>query len=80
MTRYLGIALCLSIVVLIGATLVGRAMDTEAQQHVLITRGDTTIDCVRHVSKSGETVHYEDGSTFVAKGGEVFYDGCDIVP
>ncbi len=80
MSRLLGIALCLSLVVLIGASLIGRAMDTEVQDRVLITRGGVTLDCQRSVAKPGEIVRYEDGSSFVAKGGEVSYGDCNVVP
>lgn len=80
MSRLLGIALCLSLVVLIGATLIGRAIDTEVQDRVLITRGGVTLDCERSVAKPNEIVRYEDGSSFVAKGGEVSYGDCHIVP
>lgn len=80
MTRFLGWAILASLVILIGAALLGRAMDQEAKVHTLITRGSTTIDCVRTVATKDQIVHYEDGSTFHAKGGEVFYDNCQIVP
>lgn len=64
MVRYLGIALCVSLVILIAATLVGRAMDTEAQQHVIFTRHGVTLDCERITDVAGNT----------------FYDSCVRVP
>lgn len=78
--RITGIALCVSLVVLIGVSLVGRAVDAEVQQRVLITRGGWTLDCERHVAREGEVVRFEDSSSVVAKAGEVFYRDCNRVP
>lgn len=64
MSRLLGIALCLSLVVLIGATLIGRAIDTETQQHAIFTRNGITLDCERITDVAGN----------------VFYDSCVRVP
>ena len=80
MSRLLGIALCLSLVILVGATLMGRAIDTEIQDRVLITRAGVTLDCQRSVAEPGEIVRYEDGSSFVAEGGEVSYGDCHVAP
>lgn len=45
--RIIGIALIVSLVVVIGATLMGRAIDAEVRQHVLVTRNGETLDCER---------------------------------
>ena len=65
MSRILGIALCLSLLVLIGATLIGRAWDSEVQDHIVFTRNDgVTLDCERITDVAGN----------------VFYDSCVRVP
>lgn len=80
MTRVAVIGLCLALVVVIAAMLVGRAIGQEIQQRVLYTVGGVTYDCVRSVAKPGELVQLEDDSSFVAKGGEVSYGDCHRVP
>lgn len=47
--RFLLMALAVSVLVLVSATLVGRAMDTEMQDRVILTRDGVTLDCVRHI-------------------------------
>jgi hypothetical protein len=64
MSRLLGMALLISLVVLIFVALVGRAIDTEVQDHILITRGGATLDCERITDVVGN----------------VFYDSCVRVP
>jgi len=64
MARILGIALCLSLVMLIGSTLIARAFDNEVQQRVIFTKNGQTLDCNRSVGV----------------GGKVFYDHCNYVP
>ena len=79
--RLLMLTLVLSVSVLVGATLVGRAIDTEVQDRVIITRpGGLTLDCERQVKHAGDVVRFEDDSTVVAHEGEVFYSNCDRVP
>jgi hypothetical protein len=64
LTRWFGYALLLSLVILIGATLVSRAIGQEVQQHVIFTRNGVTIDCERITDVAGRT----------------FYDSCVRVP
>lgn len=64
MSRLLGIVLCLSLVILIGATLIGRAIDTEVQQRVIFTKNGQTLDCNRTEGVDGR----------------VFYTHCVSVP
>ncbi len=79
--RLLMLALVLSAAVVLGATAIGRAIDTEVQDRVIITRpGGLTLDCERQVKHAGEVVRFEDDSTVVAREGEVFYSNCDRVP
>jgi hypothetical protein len=81
MSRIIGIALCVSLVVFIGATLVCRAVDAEVQQRVIFTRDGVTFDCERIFVPAGEVIPYEDGSSVVARaGGEVTYGDCHSVP
>lgn len=61
MARLLGLALCVSLLVLIAFTLVGRAIDTEVQDHIVFTRDGVTLDCVRHYGGHGQ-VSYGDCS------------------
>lgn len=64
MARLLGLALCVSLLVLVLVTALGRAIDTEAQVHVLLTRDGQTLDCERITDVAGN----------------VFYDSCVRVP
>jgi len=64
MTRLLGLVLCASLIILIGVTLVGRAIDTEVQDHIVFTRNGVTLDCERITDVTGR----------------VFYDSCVRVP
>jgi hypothetical protein len=54
---YLGIALCIATFVLAAVTVLGRAVDTEAQQRVVFTRNGVTLDCERIVT--GIRVSYD---------------------
>ncbi len=63
MARLLGLALCVSLLVLVGATAIGRALDNEAQDRVIFTRNGVTLDCVRHVRS--DRVTYEDGNSYI---------------
>lgn len=78
--RLLMLALVLSVSVVVGATLIGRAIDTEVQDRVIITRYGLTLDCERQVKHAGDVVRFEDDSTVVAHEGEIFYSNCDRVP
>lgn len=78
--RFIGIALCISLVVVIGATLVGRAVDAAVRERVIIARAGMTLDCERYVASQGEIVSFEDGSSVKAFDGEVFYRNCVRVP
>ena len=62
--RYLLIAILLCGVVLLGATALGRAIDQELQQRILITQNGVTLDCERITDIAGN----------------VFYDSCVRVP
>jgi hypothetical protein len=62
--RYLLIAVLVCSLVVIGATLVGHAIDAQVQDHVLITRNGVTIDCERITDVAGRA----------------FYDSCTRVP
>lgn len=64
MTRMLGMAIVFALVVLIGATLVGRAIDVEVSDRVILTRDGHTLDCERVVRGHGH----------------VFYENCVRVP
>ena len=64
MARLLGLALCVSLLFVVGATLIGRAIDTEVQAHVVFTRDGVTLDCERITDVAGR----------------VFYDSCVRVP
>lgn len=55
--RIIGIALLVSLVVVIGATLVGRAVDAQVQQRVLIFQNGAAWDCERIVYPDGRTAH-----------------------
>jgi hypothetical protein len=55
--RLIGIALCISLVVVIGASLVGRAIDAQVRQHVLIVQNGATWECERIVYPDGRVAH-----------------------
>lgn len=79
MIRFFLIGAVVASVMFFGAGLVGRAMDNEAQDRVIFTRGGVTFDCERHFVEAGELVTYEDGSTDFSRG-EVSYTNCHNVP
>jgi len=58
----LAAAVCMCIV--LGATLVGRAVDHEMQDRVIFTQNGVTLDCERITDVAGRT----------------FYDSCERVP
>lgn len=62
--RYLLIAILLCGAVFIGAHAVGRALDHELEQRILITQNGATLDCRRDVSAHGN----------------VSYNDCHVVP
>jgi hypothetical protein len=57
MTKFMGIALCICLVVAIGASVVGRAIDQQVQQRVLIVQNGATWDCERIVYPDGRIAH-----------------------
>lgn len=61
MARLLGLALCVSLLFVVGATLIGRAIDAQTQDRVIFTRAGVTLDCVRQVGDRGQ-VSYNDCS------------------
>jgi hypothetical protein len=81
MTRLFGLVLLACLVVLIGAALVGRAIDVESQERVIFTRAGITFDCGRRAYAKGERIVFEDGSSVVASyDGEVHYTDCHTTP
>lgn len=44
---YLGIALCISVVIFASAFVIGRAVDAEVKQRVVFTKNGVTLDCER---------------------------------
>lgn len=54
--RTLIVAIVVCLIVVVGATAVGRAIDSEVQDRVIITRNGQTADCRHEV--------YEDGSVY----------------
>lgn len=62
--RYLLIAILVTGVVCLGATALGRAIDHELEQRILITQNGATVDCRRDVSGHGN----------------VSYNDCHVVP
>lgn len=60
--RVVLISALVCVVVVLAASLVGRAIDNEQQTRVIVTRGGQTLDCRRDVSATGE-VDYNDCNT-----------------
>lgn len=64
MMRALIVAIVVCLIVVLAATAVGRAIEKEMQDHILITQNGETLDCERIVDVQGR----------------VFYDSCVRVP
>ena len=62
--RLLILALVASLAVLVSATAIGRAIDTEAPDRIYLERDGVSLDCERIVGTDGQ----------------VGYDGCITVP
>ena len=61
MTRLIGWLLCGAIVGVLAVTLIGRAIDVEVQDRIIIARSRSgqTLDCARRVGPHGNVFYFD---------------------